>query len=271
VGKLDGRVAFITGAARGQGRSHALRLAGEGAHVVISDICAPVAENRIPPSTPEDLAETVRLLDEAGHGTKVLSRQVDVRDADALIQLANDAMEQFGRIDIVVANAGILNYEEFTNYTTDMFTAVIDVNLTGVFNTCRATVPHLIAGGRGGSIILISSTAGLKGQPFTPGYTAAKHGVLGLAKGLANELGEYNIRVNTIHPAGVQTPMGEAHGLMEIINKHAMTMGPLFMNTLPALFMQPDEISTAVLFLASDDSKMITAMQMKVDMGMTNR
>lgn len=271
MGKLDGKVAFITGAARGQGRSHALRLASEGAHVVISDICAPVEGNMIKAASPDDLADTVRALEDAGHGTKVLSRHVDVRDAGALAQLANDAMQQFGRIDIVVANAGIINYAEFGDYTTAMFTAVIDVNLTGVFNTVKATVPHILAGGNGGSIIMVSSSAGLKGQPFTPGYTAAKHGLVGLCNGLANELGEHNIRINTIHPAGVQTPMGEAPGLMDIISKHAGTMGPLFMNTLPALFMQPNETSNAVLFLASDDSKMITGLQMKVDMGMTIR
>ena len=144
MGKLDGKVAFITGAARGQGRSHALRLASEGAHVVICDICAPVEGNMIKPASPDDLADTVRALEDAGHGTKVLSRQVDVRDYDALAQLANDAMQQFGRIDIVVANAGIINYAEFGDYTTAMFTAVIDVNLTGVFNTVKATVPHIL-------------------------------------------------------------------------------------------------------------------------------
>jgi SDR family mycofactocin-dependent oxidoreductase len=271
VGRLDGKVAFITGAARGQGLSHALRLASEGAHVVISDICGPVDGNMIRPSSPDDLDAAVQAIENLGVGAKVLARQVDVRDAAALDQLAADAVQQFGGIDVVVANAGILNYAEFADYTTDMFTACIDTNLTGVFNTVKATVPHMIAAGKGGSVILISSSAGIKGQPFTLGYTAAKHGLVGLCNGLANELGEHHIRVNTIHPAGVLTAMGEAPGLMDIIGKHATTMGPLFMNTIPVEMMKPSETSNAVAFLASDESRMITGLQMKVDLGTTNR
>jgi NAD(P)-dependent dehydrogenase (short-subunit alcohol dehydrogenase family) len=225
----------------------------------------------IRPATAADLDDTVRAVDDLGLGTKVLARQVDVRDLAALEQLAGDAVEQFGAIDVVVANAGIFNYGEFADYTTEQFTAVIDVNLTGVWNTCKATVPHMIAAGRGGSVIIISSTAGLKGQPFTPGYTAAKHGLVGLAKGLANELGEHSIRVNTIHPAGVQTAMGEAPGLMDLINRHQRTMGPVFMNTLPVEMMEPAEISNAVAFLASDESRMMTGTEFKVDCGMTIR
>jgi SDR family mycofactocin-dependent oxidoreductase len=271
VGRLEGKVAFITGAARGQGRSHAVRLASEGAHVVISDVCGAVDENMVRPASPADLEESVRQIEGLGNGTKVLAREVDVRDADALTQLAADAVEAFGSIDVVVANAGILNFAEFPDYTLEMFTACIDTNLTGVFNTVKATVPHMIAAGRGGSVIIISSTAGIKGQPFTLGYTASKHGVVGLAKGLANELGQYNIRVNTIHPAGVLTAMGDVPGLMEIITKYATTLGPVFMNTLPVEMMQPVETSNAVAFLASDEAQCITGLQMKVDLGTTIR
>ncbi|MCU1368106.1 MAG: short-chain dehydrogenase/reductase [Ilumatobacteraceae bacterium] len=271
MSRLEGKVAFITGAARGQGRSHAVRLASEGAHVVISDICGPVDHNMIKPSSSEDLDKTLQAIADAAPGSKVISRQVDVRDADALIQLADDAVAELGGIDIVVANAGILNWAEVSDYTTEMFTAVIDVNLTGVFNTVRATVPHMIEAGRGGSVILISSAAGIKGQPFTLGYTAAKHGVVGICRGLANELGEHRIRVNSIHPSGVETAMGDAQGLMEIIMKHAETMGPLFMNSLPTLMADPSDISNAVAFLASDEAAMITGLQMKIDMGTTNR
>ncbi|MCU1396369.1 MAG: short-chain dehydrogenase/reductase [Ilumatobacteraceae bacterium] len=271
MGRLDGKVAFITGAARGQGRSHAVRLASEGADLVISDICGPVEHNMIKPTSSDDFPKTLEAIAAAAPNARVVSRQVDVRDYAALEQLANDAVAELGAIDVVVANAGIINWGEVGDYTTDMFTAVIDTNLTGVFNTVRATVPHMIAAGHGGSIILVSSVAGLKGQPFTLGYTAAKHGVVGLCRGLANELGEHSIRVNSIHPSGVATAMGDAQGLMEVIMKHGATMGPLFMNTLPPLMADPSDISNAVAFLASDEAKMITGLQMKIDMGATNR
>jgi SDR family mycofactocin-dependent oxidoreductase len=271
VGKLDGKVAFITGAARGQGRSHAVRLATEGANVVISDICGPVEHNLIRPATPGDMEETVAAIAAAAPAAKVLARKVDVRDAAGLTTLANDAVTAFGGIDIVVANAGILNWGEVLDYTTEQFTAVIDTNLVGVFNTVKATVPHMIAAGKGGSIILVSSTAGLKGQPFTLGYTAAKHGVVGLCRGLANELGSHSIRVNSLHPSGIATAMGEADGLMQIINKYAETLGPVFMNTLPVFMGEPKDTSNAVAFLASDEASMITGLQMTVDMGATNR
>jgi SDR family mycofactocin-dependent oxidoreductase len=271
TGRLEGKVAFVTGAARGQGRSHAVRLASEGAHTVICDACGPVDGNMIRASSQEDLEETARQIEGLGNGSKVLFRKVDVRDGDALTQLAADAVEAFGGIDIVVANAGILNFAEFADYTTEMFTACLDTNLTGTFNTVKATVPHMIAAGRGGSIILISSSAGIKGQPFTPGYTASKHGVVGLMKGLANELGEHSIRVNTIHPAGVETPMTDVPGLMEIISKYATTLGPVFMNSLPIDLMQPRETSNAVAFLASDEAQCITGLEMKVDLGTTIR
>ena len=271
AGRLEGRVAFVTGAARGQGRSHAVRLASEGAHTVISDVCGAVDGNMVRASSEADLEETRRQIEGLDNGTKVLSRPVDVRDADALVQLAADAVEAFGGIDIVVANAGILNFAEFADYTTDLFTACLDTNLTGVFNTVKATVPHMIAAGKGGSVILVSSSAGIKGQPFTPGYTASKHGVVGLAKCLANELGEHSIRVNTIHPAGVETAMTDVPGLMDLIEKHATTLGPIFMNSLPVQMMQPSDTSNAVAFLASDEAQYITGLEMKVDLGTTIR
>ncbi|HQV57638.1 MAG TPA: SDR family oxidoreductase, partial [Ilumatobacteraceae bacterium] len=173
--------------------------------------------------------------------------------------------------DVVVANAGIFNWGEFTDYSVELFQQMIDVNLTGVFNTCKATVPHMIAGGNGGSIMMISSAAGIKGQPFTPGYTAAKHGLVGLMKALANELGTNSIRVNSIHPTGVLTKMTEESDLMHIIFKHAETMGPLFMNSLPVAMLDANEISNAVIYLASDESRYVTGLEFKVDAGMTIR
>lgn len=269
--RLNGKVAYITGAARGQGRNHAVRMAAEGADLVLSDICAPVAESMIRPSTPEDLADTLAAIRNVRSDTRVIARPADVRDPQALADLADEAVGELGKIDVVVANAGILNYAEFEDYTLEMFQACIDVCLTGVFNTCKATIPHMIRAGNGGSVILVSSTAGLKGQPFTPGYTSAKHALVGLGNGLANELGGHRIRVNTLHPAGVTTPMGEAMGFMEIIGRHAHTIGPVFMNTLPVEMMSPDETSNAVIYLASDESSCVTGLQMKVDAGNCNR
>lgn len=269
--RLEGRVAFITGAARGQGRSHALRLASEGADLALSDICGPVAANMVKPANPDDLDETVRLVKDLGLGTRVVSRQVDVRDLPALEQFADDAVRELGRLDVVVANAGILAWATLEDTTPEQWQGVLDVNLTGCFYTVKATAPHLIRQGQGGSIILISSSAGIKGQPFTLGYTAAKHGVTGLAKALANELGEYDIRVNSIHPAGVLTAMGDVPGLMELITTKAATLGPLFMNTLPHEMMEPADVSGTVAWLASDDSRMVTGSQVRVDLGTCNR
>lgn len=269
MGRLTGRVAFITGAARGQGRAHAIRLAEEGADVVISDICAPVPTNGIKPSTPEDLNETVALVEKTGR--RVIVREADVRNLDALTSLADEAITELGRIDVVVANAGILNWAHAWEMTAEQWNELIAVNLTGVFHTIRATVPHMIKAGNGGSVILTSSSAGLKGQPFTLAYTAAKHGVVGLMRGLANELGEYDIRVNSVHPAGVETEMMNADGLFQMISEKATTLGPLFMNTLPHLSMKPEAIADAVAWLASDEARYVTGAQIPVDMGTSIR
>jgi SDR family mycofactocin-dependent oxidoreductase len=271
VERLQGKVAFITGAARGQGRTHAVRLASEGADLALSDICGPVAANMVATAEPSDLEETVRQVEALGLGTKILSRQVDVRDLPALEQFAADTVAELGGIDVVVANAGILAWAMLEDTTAEQFQGVLDVNLTGTFFTVKATAPYMIKQGRGGSIILISSSAGIKGQPFTLGYTAAKHGVTGLAKALANELGEYDIRVNSVHPAGVLTAMSDVPGLFSLITAKAETLGPIFMNTLPHPMMKPEEISATVAWLASDDSRMVTGTQVRVDLGTCNR
>ncbi len=269
MGRLSGKVAFITGAARGQGRAHAVRLASEGADVVVSDICGPVPGNMVADATPDDLDETVALVEKTGQ--RVLARQVDVRDLPALQSLADDAMSELGRLDIIVANAGVLAWGHAWELSSEAWQSVIDVNLTGVFHTVRATVPHLIDQGQGGSIILISSSAGLKGQPFTLHYTASKHGVVGICRGLANELGEFDIRVNSIHPAGVNTAMMDVPGLFELIQEAATTLAPTFMNTLPHQSMEPGDVSGTVAWLASEDARYLTGAQIPVDFGMTNR
>jgi SDR family mycofactocin-dependent oxidoreductase len=269
MGRFTGRVAFITGAARGQGRAHAIRLAEEGADVVISDICAPVATNGVAAAAPADLDETVRLVEKTGQ--RVIARHVDVRDLPAMESLGAEAVATLGRIDIVVANAGILSWGNAWELSSEAWNELIDVNLTGVFHTIRATVPHMIRQGSGGSIILTSSSAGLKGQPFTLAYTAAKHGVVGICRGLANELGAYDIRVNSIHPAGVATEMMRVPGLFKMIQQHAATLGPVFMNTLPHESMPAESVSGVVAWLASDESRYLTGAQIPVDLGTLNR
>jgi SDR family mycofactocin-dependent oxidoreductase len=269
MGRLEGKVAFITGAARGQGRAHSVRLAAEGADIIGVDICGEVGASELPPATPQDLEETARLVEKEGR--RMLARQADVRDLPALQSAVDEGVAELGRLDVVVANAGILNWSWSWEMSPEQWRDVIDVNLTGVFNTVKATVPTMIAQGEGGSIIMTSSVAGLYGQPFTASYTAAKHGVVGLARCLANELSEHSIRVNTIHPTGVDTAMYQVPGLFQLIQSRAATLGPVFMNSLPVEVMQPDEIAAVVAFLASDDAKYITGDQIRIDCGKLNR
>ena len=269
MGRVEGKVAFITGAARGQGRSHALRLAQEGADVIISDICAPVGTNNIAASSSDDLAETVRLVEATGR--RVVWGHVDVRDQSAVRELAERGAAELGHLDVIVANAGILNWARTHELTEQQWQDVIDVNLTGVFNTVRATLPIVLAQGTGASYILTSSSAGLKGQPFTMSYTAAKHGVVGIMRALTIEYGDYGIRANSLHPAGVTTPMGDAPGLLELINERAETVGPTFMNTLPVEMIDPVDVSEGVVYLASDESRFVTGLEMRIDAGLVGR
>jgi len=274
AGRVEGKVAFITGAARGQGRSHAVRLAEEGADIIAVDICGPVsASSRIPPSTPEDLAETVDLVKNLGR--RVYAAEVDVRDFDALKAAVDAGVEQLGRLDIIVANAGIGNGGATLDKTTETdWTEMIDVNLGGVWKTVKAGVPHLVSGGRGGSIILTSSVGGLKAYPHTGNYIAAKHGVVGLMRTFAVELGPHNIRVNSVHPTNVNTPMfmNEATKLLFRPDLADPTVDDLkaaaqFMHVLPVGWVDPVDISNAVLFLASDEARFVTGVTLPVDAG----
>ncbi|HME49902.1 mycofactocin-coupled SDR family oxidoreductase, partial [Mycobacterium sp.] len=215
AGRVEGKVAFITGAARGQGRSHAVRLAQEGADIIAIDICKPIGGVPIPPSTPEDLAETADLV--KGHNRRIVTAEVDVRDYDALKAAVDSGVEELGRLDIIVANAGIGNGGATLDKTSERdWTDMIDVNLGGVWKTVKAGVPHLLSGGRGGSIILTSSVGGLKAYPHTGHYVAAKHGVVGLMRTFAVELGQHMIRVNSVHPTNVNTPLFMNDGTMRL-------------------------------------------------------
>ncbi|QYA99762.1 mycofactocin-coupled SDR family oxidoreductase (plasmid) [Rhodococcus sp. USK10] len=268
MGKLDGRVAFVTGAARGQGRAEAVKLAEEGADIIALDICRRPTPTDYPEATADDLAETVRLVEKTGR--RILASETDVRDLAGLTNIVDEGVRQFGRLDTVVANAGVVSWGRLWEMDIERWTDMIDINLTGVFNTLRAAIPHMIEAGNGGSIIATSSSAGLQALPGQSHYTAAKHGVTGLVKSAAMELGPYRIRVNSLHPWAVDTPMGT----LGEDGKKVFADNPSYMNAMSQILYEPssstpDDIANAVLFLASDDSRTITAAQFTVDHGCT--
>jgi SDR family mycofactocin-dependent oxidoreductase len=268
AGRVAGKVAFITGAARGQGRSHAIRLAEEGADIIAVDICEDIASAGYGMATEADLAETVKAVEALDR--RIFARKADVRDAQALKAAVDAGVAELGKLDIVSANAGICTVQTWDEVTPAIWQDTLDTNLTGVWNTMVAATPHLIANG-GGSIICTSSTAGIKGLPFLSPYVAAKHGVVGIARSLANELARYKIRVNTVHPTGVQTPMMEGLGGLDPILGKDPQLGPIFMNTFPVEIVEPVDISNAVLFLASDEARYVTGLEFTVDAGNTIR
>ncbi len=268
MGRVEGKVALVTGAARGQGRSHAVRLAEEGADVIAVDICAQLATVPYPMGTAEELAQTVKEVEALDR--RIVAAEVDVRDADALRRVVDEGVAELGRLDIVCANAGICTIQAWDEVTPAVWQDTLDTNLTGVWNSMVVAVPHLIAAG-GGSIVATSSTAGIKGLPFLAPYVAAKHGVVGIARSLANELAKHRIRVNTVHPTGVDTPMGSGLGGLEALLTREPALGPIFMNTLPVEIVDPRDISNAVLFLASDEARYVTGLEFTVDAGNTIR
>jgi SDR family mycofactocin-dependent oxidoreductase len=262
--RLTGKVAFITGAARGQGRADAVRLAQDGADIIAIDICRSAATTFYDGPTLDDLAETSRLVQ--AEGRRIIVSQADVREFDAVSAAVNDGVAQLGRLDIVVANAGICSAAMSWEISVDQWHETIDTNLTGVFFTLKATVPILISQATGGSIIVVSSVAGLRGLPFLAHYAASKHGVVGLARSMANELGQHNIRVNTIHPNGVATGM-TVPDLKPLQEKFSDTLAPIFMRGLPDQQSQPEDIANAVAWLASDESRHVTGIALPVDLG----
>src|SRR5918995_4342196 len=268
MGRVDGKVAFITGAARGQGRSHAVRLAEEGADIIAVDVPGDYETVRYPMGTQAELEETAKAVEALDR--RILARAVDVRDAAALKSAVDDGVAELGRLDIVCANAGICTVQTWDEVTPQVWQDTLDTNLTGVWNTCVVAIPHLIASG-GGSIIATSSTAGIKGLPFLAPYVAAKHGIVGVARSLANELAKHRIRVNTVHPTGVDTPMAAGLGGVNPLLERDPNLGPIFMNTYPVEIVDSVDISNAVLWLASDESRYVTGLELTDDAGNTIR
>jgi (+)-trans-carveol dehydrogenase len=273
AGRLEGKVAFITGAARGQGRAHAVRMAQEGADIIAVDICKQIDSVLIPLSNPEDLAETADLV--KGFNRQIYTAEVDTRDFDALKAAVDTGVDQLGRLDIIVANAGIGNGGQTLDKTSEGdWDDMIAVNLSGVWKTVKAGVPHILEGGRGGSIILTSSVGGLKAYPHTGHYVAAKHGVVGLMRTFAVELGAQNVRVNSVHPTNVNTPLFMNEPTMKLFRPDLENPGPddmkvigQLMHTLPIGWVEPEDIANAVLFLASDEARYITGVTLPVDGG----
>jgi SDR family mycofactocin-dependent oxidoreductase len=271
VANLDGKVAFITGAARGQGRAHAVRLAADGADIIALDICRDIDSIDYPNASPDDLDETVKLVEKEGR--RIVARQADVRDGDAVDQVVADGLAEFGRLDIVIANAGIIRLGTGGNRR-QTFRDIIDVNLIGAWNTVEAATPALIDGGRGGSIVMTSSSAGLKatGTDRAGGqaYPAAKRGLVGLMQVLANELAQYSIRVNTIHPTGVATGMVMNEAMAAMVEAGDPALSSM-QNALPIQVLMPEDIANAVAFLVSDEAAFITGVQWPLDAGFAVR
>jgi (+)-trans-carveol dehydrogenase len=272
AGRVEGKVAFITGAARGQGRSHAIRLAQEGADIIAVDICAQIDSVPYPMATPEDLAQTVKEVEALDR--RIVASQADVRDYGALKAALDAGVAELGRLDIVSANAGISSVGRADELAEQTWQDMIGTNLTGVWHAAKAAIPHLKAGGRGGSIILTSSAAGLMAMENIAHYVSAKHGVVGLMRTLALELAPDNIRVNSLHPTMVNTPMimnEPTYRLFrpDLENPTVEDAGPAFLtlNALPVKWVEPVDISNALLFLASDEARYITGVTLPIDAG----
>jgi SDR family mycofactocin-dependent oxidoreductase len=272
MGKLEGKVAFITGAARGQGRSHAVRLAEEGADIIAVDICRQIASVAYPMSTPDDLAETAKQVEALDR--RIYTAQADVRDAAALKQAFDAGTAELGPVEIVLANAGIAPMGVPSNEKYEAWQDVVDVNLTGVFNTVETAIPSMIERGRGGAIVLTSSTAGNNGIVGPTrgglGYAASKHGVVGLMRSYANILAPHSIRVNTVHPTGVNTPM-IVNEAMEAWLAQAPQRPSSLANALPVPMVEPIDISNAIAWLVSDEARYVTGVMLPVDAGFSNR
>jgi len=273
MGRVEGKVALITGAARGQGRSHAIRLAEEGADIIAVDLCAQIETAHYELATADDLAETVEHVKALDR--RIIAAEADVRDTAALRSVVEQAVADLGRLDIVVANAGIFSFAPALELTDEAWQDVIDVNLTGVWRTCVAAVPSMIAAGNGGSIILTSSAAGLMPFRNTAHYVASKFGVVGLMKCLALELADHMIRVNSVNPTTVDTPMAINDPTIKLFlpesdrpTREDFAAVMQESHVLPVPWVESRDVSNAVLYLASDEARYVTGVALPVDAGL---
>ncbi|NLG48004.1 mycofactocin-coupled SDR family oxidoreductase [Gordonia sp. (in: high G+C Gram-positive bacteria)] len=274
-GRLSGKIAFITGAARGIGRAQAVRFAEEGADIIGVDLCGPVETVLIDPATEADLAETASAVRAAGG--RFSGHVADVRDGEALRAAVAAGVEELGGLDVVCATAGITSRGLTEELSDEAWKTMLDVNLTGVWQTAKASIPHLLERGAG-SIVLVSSIAGLRGLYGVSHYVAAKHGVVGLMRSLAQEMAPHGIRVNTVHPTNVNTPMiqndvvrGGFRPDLETVSLEEFAVAAKTMNMLDLPWVEPEDVANASLFLASDEARYITAVTLPVDAGSTQR
>jgi SDR family mycofactocin-dependent oxidoreductase len=275
MGRVEGKIALVTGAARGQGRNHALRLAEQGADVIALDMCENIASVPYSLSTEDDLLETAEGVEKRGQ--RVVSAKVDTRDLGGLTEAVAKGVSDLGGLDIVSIGAGICSYGSIFDLTADQWKDVIEVNLTGSFNTAKATIPHIIEHGRGGSVIFTASTCGLGVVPNISHYNASKFGLVGLAKSLAVELGEHRVRVNALCPTNVATPMFQNDGTWKLFfpdvehptqaDAEAPGSAARQMHAIPIAWIEPDDVTNALLYLASDDGRYVTGTAMVVDAG----
>ena len=270
MGRVQDKVALITGAARGQGRNHAIRLAQEGADIIALDICAPLASAPYSLATAEDLQQTKKEVEAIGR--RIVTIEADVRDERQLADAVRDGTSELGPIDILIANAGVALFS--VNQPHEVWQDTIDINLTGALNTVEAALPSMVERGAGGSIIFISSTAGLRGilgpSRAALAYVASKHALVGLMRSYANNLAAHSIRVNTINPTGVEAPMIMAPSMGEFLDAHPELV-PHITNALPVGLISPEDTSSAVLYLASEDGRYITGTTLTIDAGFANK
>lgn len=276
AGRLQDKVVFITGAARGQGRNHAVRMAEQGADIIAVDICEDIdtVTEFYPLATPDELDETARLVEATGR--KVYARKADVRDGDGLAKVLQDGVDALGRLDCVVANAGIATYGKSWELTDEQWRDMIDVNLTGVWHTAKAAVPILLEQGTGGSMVFTSSIGGLKGVQHVAHYVSAKHAIVGLMRTMANELAQDGIRFNTVHPTNVDTMMIQNPGTYSMFapgdpNPTQEKAMPGFesLSNLPTPWIECDDVTNAMIYLLSDEARYLTGVALPVDTGAT--
>lgn len=277
MGRMQDKVVLITGAARGQGRSHAVRLAEEGADIIALDLCAPIEGVSYPMSSQQDLDETARLVE--ARGRRVVTGVADVRDQDQLDAVVRDGVAALGRLDGLSLNAGIAEVgHKSWDFPDEVWQTTLDINLTGVWRSAKAAMPAMLEAGNGGAIVITSSFAGSNGVANSAAYVASKHGAIGLMRTMANELGEHRIRVNAINPGNIDTPMLFNEGMFRLFRPELDDPGREdavaimhHMAVLPTSYLEPVDISNAVLYLLSDEARFVTGAVLPVDAGWANK